>query len=173
MAAATGTLVVVEGAPVVWPVVVAAGAALTAAAVGVGTWLANQVHNMAQSTSTSTTTTSQQCTQNYNRKRNDLNNLKSEDVRKQSTVGDGSTAAALREEVKTGQPTKGKWHYKKALSLINAYLKRVKDYEKEEKKGDLTKQQADELVDDATEGYVRNDDAVKEADKVPNPPWPK
>ncbi len=172
MAAATGTLIV-EGAPAAWPVIVAAGTAIAAAAVGVGTWLANQVHNMAQSTSSSTTTTSQQCTQNYQKKKNNLNNIKKNDVRPQSTVGDGSTAGALREEIKTGQPTKGKWHYKKALELAAAYLKRVKDAEKEEKNGDITKQEADDLVNDGTEGYVRNDDAVKEADKVPNPPWPK
>ncbi len=110
---------------------------------------------------------------NYTRKRGDLDHFKSTDIRPVSTVGDGSTAAAVYHEIATLAQVKGKWHYKKARSLAEGYLKRFKDYEKEQRKGDLTKKEAEELKDEAMEGYVRNHDAVQAADKVPSPPWPK
>jgi Toxin PAAR-like domain len=108
----------------------------------------------------------------YTTKRAELNKFMAIDKRPTSTVGDGSTASALREEIRTGAPTKGKWHYKKAKELCNGYRKRDDDYVKEQKGGQISKSEADDLTGDTTEGYVRNADAVTEADAVASPPWP-
>ena len=111
-------------------------------------------------------------TANYTNKRADMDNIKSMDKRRTSTVGDGTTAAALRNEIATGAQTGGRWHYKKAKDLCNAYKKREDDALKEERNGDITKAEADDLRSDAIEGFVRNDDAVAAADLVASPPWP-
>jgi len=112
-------------------------------------------------------------TANYTRKRANLtDNVMKKDKRSASKVGDGTTAAAVYEEIKTLKQVGGKWHYKKAKELANAYKKRDDDATKEEQRGDITKSEADDLRNDTTEGYVRNVDAVQAADQVPSPPWP-
>lgn len=108
----------------------------------------------------------------YLAKRSNLDNIMANDKRPTSTVGDGTTAAALHEEIKTLTPTRGRWHYKKAKELANAYKKRDDDATAEEKAGDISKVEADDIRNDTTDGYVRNVDAVAAADMVPSPPWP-
>jgi uncharacterized protein DUF4150 len=117
---------------------------------------------------------------NFANKRAAIDRAKADDTRASSTEEDplgrapkGSTAAALYKEIIISQPTKGKWHYKKARDLVNRYKNLDDDVSAEENNGDLTKGEADKLRADTTEGYVRNDDAVKEANKVASPPWPK
>ena len=108
----------------------------------------------------------------YTAKRKELDHFMGTDKKAASTLGDKSTAAALRDEIATGKPVKGKWHYKKAKELANGYKNRDADYEKEKKNNQITKAEAQDLQNDTTEGYARNTDAVADADKVSSPPWP-
>lgn len=110
----------------------------------------------------------------YVAKRAKLDAFMATDKRPGSTEGDGTTAAALDSEVATLTPVKGRWHYQKAkYSLCNGYKKRDDDYVREEKGGQLSKDEANDLKNDTTEGYVRNADAVARADAaVLSPPWP-
>jgi uncharacterized Zn-binding protein involved in type VI secretion len=110
----------------------------------------------------------------YVAKRAKLDAFMETDKKPGSTEGDGTTAAALDKEVATLTPVKGRWHYQKAkYSLCNGYKKRDDDYVREEKNGQLSKEEASDLKNDTTEGYVRNADAVTRADAaVPSPPWP-
>jgi hypothetical protein len=108
----------------------------------------------------------------FQAKRATLDNIKKSDKRATSTVGDGTTAAALHNEIATLKPTKNKWHYIKAKELRTRYRKLEDDALKEERAGDITPTESDELRKEAIEGFVRNDDALTAANAVPTPPWP-
>jgi len=109
----------------------------------------------------------------FENKQKTLANIKKADQRSTSTVGDGTTAAALLQETATSQQVKGKWHYIKAKELCTRYKNLDDDAVKEGKSGDITKEECDSLTNETTVGYVRNHDAVRVADQMPNPPWPR
>ena len=109
----------------------------------------------------------------YTAKRKELDHFIGTDKKAASTLGDKSTAAALRDEIATGNTVKGKWHYKKAKELANGYKKIAMQTTKRRRKTTkLPRQKAQDLQNDTTEGYARNTDAVADADKVSSPPWP-
>lgn len=116
----------------------------------------------------------------FSNKKSSLEKIQKTDTRPTSTTADpkgraptGSTAAAVYVEADTLTPVKGKWHYIKSRELCNRYKNLDDDISREEKRGDLSKSEADRLRDGTTEGYVRNDDAAVYADSIPSPPWPK
>lgn len=49
-----------------------------------------------------------------------LNKIIHKNYRENATVGSGSTADAIRNEIKTGEPTKGTWHSKKGEDTMNS-----------------------------------------------------
>ena len=50
----------------------------------------------------------------------ELNNLLNKICRDNANVGSGSTAAAVRQELATGQPVGGAWHSQKASDMATA-----------------------------------------------------
>jgi hypothetical protein len=108
-------------------------------------------------------------------KRAKLDKFMASDKRPTSSVGDGTTAAAVREEIKTRTGVGGKWHYRKARDLTNGYKKREKDADREEKSGDISKDEADNLRKDCQAGTARNSAACAEAEAAAAAgpvPWP-
>jgi uncharacterized Zn-binding protein involved in type VI secretion len=111
--------------------------------------------------------------QAYQDKKKQLDVNHKEEFRENAETGDGSSADALRAEIRSGKPTKGKWHYTKCVEKANFYQKRQKEAAKEHRNGDLSDSEFKDLEDRTTAGWARNVQAVEEANAVPNPPWPK
>lgn len=110
---------------------------------------------------------------NFASKKAAVDRAMNDDIRPTATTEDplgraprGSTAAALYNEMITGGQTKGKWHRKKARDQANRFKRLDDDISKEERDGDLTRGEADQLRDDTTKGYSRNDEACKAADQA-------
>ncbi len=109
----------------------------------------------------------------FEQKKQKLDDQRQEEFRPNAAVGDGSSAAALQEEARTGQQiSPGTWHYEKCVGLANFYQKRQKEAAKEHQQGEMTADEYAELRETTTEGWARNVEAIEAADQVSNPPWP-
>ncbi|MBA2367847.1 MAG: type IV secretion protein Rhs [Candidatus Protochlamydia sp.] len=84
----------------------------------------------------------------------ELQSILKKAYRENAEIGSGSTAAAIRHEIQTGEPVKGFWHSKKGEDLMNSLRKWISNNQNNPnvKPGDL---------DAAKNVYLDTMDALK------------